>query len=791
MRIAIICFLISFFVPAFAQFGNFQSTDSHSKYVSIETDLGEVQFRSFSPTITQVKFVRKNAVNKQLSNSVIIDAEKNKLTSQHTTDEVIVYRENKPFVKFNKAEQILQFALPGEDLKISTFTAKEVVGFRFPLSTEEEIYGAGERAISMNRRGHKLTLYNQPSYGYGVGATALNYSLPIISSNRNYLLFFDHPQKGYFDVGATNTNEFEFGVTSGELNFYFITGTSQVDLSQQLSQLTGSQPIPPRWAFGHLQSRFGYRTQQEVETIVENTLAAKIPLDATILDLFWFGNGEPGDWQMGDLDWHTERFQEPEQMISNFKTKGVKTILITEPFITNQSFNYEEAIQQDILAKDSTGNDYKLTEFYFGNGGLIDIFKPNAQQWVWEKYKTQIDKGVAGWWVDLAEPEHHPSDVVHVNGTADEVHNIYGHYWDKLLFDQYRTEYPNQRLFNLNRSGYAGSGRYGVFPWTGDVGRNWSGLEAQIPLLLSMNMHGLPYIHSDAGGFAGGEKDAELYTRWMQFAAFTPIFRPHGAVASPESGDEVIEPEVIFWEKETQRIVKQAIELRYQLLPYFYQLAYEHWQKGTPMLLPVLENNSIVEQQYLLGENILVAPIVKPNVTTRSVYLPAGQWFSSTENKYYDGNQWISVPVTLQAIPILYKAGSIIPMKPVFQTTENYPTEFIFHIFPSENKFALNLFNDDGSTPYSIGEGEFEIIQVKVSPKANKNVLIELTNKGTFSGKAFEKDVQFVLHNQLQAPKKVMVNQKSVQFEYDREKAELVISIPKWKHTMQTINIVF
>ncbi|MBK7885580.1 MAG: hypothetical protein IPJ81_18630 [Chitinophagaceae bacterium] len=171
---------------------------------------------------------------------------------------------------------------------------------------------------------------------------------------------------------------------------------------------------------------------------------------------------------------------------------------------------------------------------------------------------------------------------------ADEVHNIYGHTWTKLLYNNYAKEYPQKRLFSLNRSGFSGSQRYGIFPWSGDVSRTWGGLNAQLPVMLGMSMSGVPYIHADAGGFAGGEGDNELYVRWLQFAAFTPIFRPHGtALDSIDKTAFSFPSEPALIEQPYRNIVKEAIQLRYKLLPYNYTLAYKQTATGEPLVAPL------------------------------------------------------------------------------------------------------------------------------------------------------------------------------------------------------------
>ncbi|MDB5195918.1 MAG: glycoside hydrolase family 31 protein, partial [Flaviaesturariibacter sp.] len=417
-------------------------------------------------------------------------------------------------------------------LKIMLRDSASSWGLQFSLQAGEQIFGGGERALPLNRRGYRLNLYNQPAYGYSEGAENLNYSVPFITSSKGYGLFFDNPSKGYLDIGKTSPDVLEYGAYSGELNVYVIFGNYQ-QILQSYYKLTGTQPLPPRWALGNLMSRFGYTSEAQVKDILGKMKSENIPVDAVIFDLFWFGDSIKGT--LGNLDWMNKKaWPAPKQMISDFKKDGIQTILVTEPFFVETSKNY--AASKPFLAVDSSRKPYYLTDFYFGKGGLIDIFREDAQNWFWQFYKRQMNNGVEAWWGDLGEPERHPSNLYHNlkdQGqkrlfSADEVHNLYGHNWTKMLYNNYAKDFPNRRLFSLNRAGFAGSQHYSIFPWTGDVSRSWSGLRAQLPVLLGMSMSGVPYVHSDAGGFAGGEGDNELYIRWLQFAAFTPIFRPHG-----------------------------------------------------------------------------------------------------------------------------------------------------------------------------------------------------------------------------------------------------------------------
>ena len=236
-----------------------------------------------------------------------------------------------------------------------------------------------------------------------------------------------------------------------------------------------------------------------------------------------------------------------------------------------------------VLAKTPTGQPRRF-DFYFGNTGLVDVFDENAQQWFWEPYEMLFEQGVAATWGDLGEPEVHPGDALHwlsdseIQATGDEIHNVYGHIWAKMVYENQVRQYPDMRPLILMRSGFAGSQRYGMGPWTGDVSRSWGGLKPQIELSLQMSMFGLAYNHSDLGGFAGGEKfDKELYIRWLQYGVFQPVYRPHA--------QEHIAAEPVFHDRETRDIVRDYIKLRYRLLPYNYTLAYDNSTTGMPLML--------------------------------------------------------------------------------------------------------------------------------------------------------------------------------------------------------------
>ena len=307
----------------------------------------------------------------------------------------------------------------------------------------------------------------------------------------------------------------------------------------------------------------------------------------------------------------------------------------------------------------------------YGNTAINDIFKPQGREWFWNIYKSYINRGVAGWWGDLGEPEKHPSFVKHATGSANEVHNIYGHNWAKLVYEGYQKDFPTQRPFILMRAGYSGSQRYGMIPWSGDVGRSWGGLKAQPEIALQMGMQGMAYMHSDLGGFAGDNIDDELYVRWLQYGVFQPVFRPHAAESVP--------PEPVFRKPEIKALAKEAVELRYELLPYNYTLSFLNSTKGTPLMRPMFfeEPSNLriqnVSDQYLWGNAILVAPVMEAGVKEREIYFPQGSnWYSLQGQKVRGGSNY-KVAVEENSIPVYFRGGSFVPMlKESIQSTEEY-----------------------------------------------------------------------------------------------------------------------
>ena len=624
-------------------------------------------------------------------------------------------------------------------------------GIYFNLSADEKIYGGGERALPLNRRGYKLELYNAPWYGYGEGADHLNYSVPFFTSSKGYALFFDNPSRGYVDIGKKDSSVLEYGAVSGALTFYIILGKDYKTMLQNYYSLTGTQPLPPRWALGNLMSRFGYTSEAQVKEIYGKMKTDNIPVDGVIFDLFWFGDSIKNG--LGNLDWvNKTKWPNPKGMIADFRKNNINTILVTEPFIVKNTLAYNSS--KPYLATDSIGNPYQIAEFYFGNAGLVDIFRKDSKDWFWTYYKKQMTLGVEGWWGDLGEPEMHPTAMFHnlkdfgYNRpfAADEVHNVYGHNWTKMLFDKYATDYPNKRLFSLNRSGFAGTQRFSIFPWTGDVSRSWSGLKAQLPVLLGMSMSGVPYVHSDVGGFAGGTGDNELYVRWLQLAAFTPIFRPHGTAlfeVDKQAFSFPSEPALI--DEPFKTIAKKVVNQRYQFLAYNYTLAYQQAKNKQPLMRPLYYENPTdsiacaTTEEYYWGENIIVAPVLEKATNFKTVYLPIGVWYNYNTKEKEKGEKQFKESVSLDAIPIYVKAGTILPLykeKIFTNTTALKNDKLTIEYYPSSEKSAYNLYFDDGTSKNALVSNQYELVSFSAQTITDKGYIFSISsNHGNYKGK--------------------------------------------------------
>ena len=762
--------LITFVLVSFV--GSLQAQNANRKYLSYKQNVGEIivtvsdgyyKIVPYNKKAIQVSFFPNNTELKNFSYAVAISPEKpdylikdegNILKIESKNLKVFVSKE--PFnISFYRFAELLFSENEGY---IKTDSSQQM---NFKIEDKEVLFGGGARVLGMNRRGYDLELYNKAHYGYETHSELMNFTLPMYISSKQYAVLFDNASKGHLDLDSKKTNTIKYETVSGTMNYFVISGGDWFDLSDQITNLTGRQPLPPRWAFGNFSSRFGYHSQKEVLTTVDKFFSDGIPVEAAIIDIYWFGRNITGS--MGNLDWYKDSFPDPTAMINQLNKKGVKTILVTEPFILTTSTRWKEAVDNKVLGTDLAGNPYTY-DFYFGNTGLFDVFKPEARDWFWNIYKDLTQQGIGGWWGDLGEPEVHPSALQHANGSADEVHNAYGHEWAKLIYEGYKKDFPTQRPFILMRSGFAGSQRYGMIPWTGDVSQSWGGLVPQPEIALQMGMQGLAYTHSDLGGFAVSDTtkpiDNELYIRWLQYGVFQPIYRPHA--------QEQIAAEPVFQNDTTKTHAKKAIELRYKLLPYLYSMAFNNNQTGKPLMYPLFylepKNPELLnyDKAYMWGDGLLISPVKAAGIKKQKVYFPAGNnWTDFYTSQIFEGGKEYEVATHINAIPVFARGGAFIPMLTEAKQTKDYNiSAFEMHYYLDAKVRTNNytLYNDDGTTQNSFEKGMYE--QLIFDAKNIENTLaITIERKtGKKHNKMDENLITFVIHNLDKKPKKVLVN---------------------------------
>jgi alpha-glucosidase (family GH31 glycosyl hydrolase) len=616
------------------------------------------------------------------------------------TSDIIVSMEKSP-IRFSFFDH-LGWDLVAEPEGGGLEVAGTLTRARFMLHPDLHLYGTGERGVGIDMRGHSFGTYNQQVYGYDGPLEAMKINVPFLATSGGFALYFDNAEPGGFDLGHGDSDVFLYQRSSRGLTYFLMAAPSVAEQIERYTWLTGRQPLPPKWALGYLQSKYGYRTRGEAETMVRTMRARGIPADGIILDLYWFDN-------MGDLEWNIDVFPNPQGMVADFLSRGFKTILITEPYFNEFSQYYRELTGPlgDFVGRNWLGEPYLLDGWWSCNcdAVLLDITNPGARQWLWDRYEDMLRSNIAGFWTDLGEPERHPWDMEHYMGSALDVHNVYNLLWAETIYEGSLRYRPNGRVFNLTRSGYAGIQRYGVFTWSGDVSRSYGGLQVQVPIMLNTSLSGLAYHSSDLGGFTGWSSP-ELYVRWMQFGAFNPVMRAHGV------DNQGTEP----WSRgqEAEAIVTEFIRLRYRLLPYLYSLAWENHRTGMPLVRPLffhdpgdpgLADNS---DSFLLGPDILVAPVTADGVRSRQVYLPEGYWVDFWTDSLHTGPQSISAEAPLERIPVFIRGGAILPMQPVVDHVgESPPDTLILHVYPApeSEREIFTLYEDDGvSRAYETGE---------------------------------------------------------------------------------------
>lgn len=669
-----------------------------------------------------------------------------------------------------------------------------------PNPSKGFVYGSGERGHSLTLNGDTLSFYNRQNYGYTEGdprISQMGISVPWVVTDDGYGFFFDDYGKGEMIIGDTITYTTN---AKKPVSYHVIRGSNLAEAVSEFTALTGRQPLPPFWALGYITSKYGYHTQDETLGVVDTLKSRDFPVDGIVLDLYWYGK----ETDMGRLEWNPDQWPDHKGMLDSLKSLGVNTVLITQPYINKIGAidNYNLLDSLGLLTRDAEGNTHDVTT-WVGEAGMFDMSNPETRKWLWNRLKGLTEEGVAGWWGDLGEPEVHPATIVHANGeTAEEFHNLYGNVWSKLIYDGLRKDFPEMRPLLMMRGGTAGLQQYGVMPWTTDVSRSWEGFQPQVKLMLSSGLSGLGYMSSDIGGFAvdpSNPTDDELYVRWLQMGTFTPTLRTH-AQLMPEP----------YHYPEVEEISKNYIKMRYEWLPYNYTLAYENSAFGLPLARPLNfrgENPgkkfAEIADEYLWGDEVLVAPVMQKGARSREVVFPAGEWIDFfNPQKRYPGGSTAKVDAPLDKLPLFVKAGSFIPLytQPIENVTQYDPQLLTVRYYPSKEETSYTMFDDNRLSPTSLEDGAYQLTTF-TGRQTGKMISIAMsTNGGKYEGMAEFRQLTMEVVDVV-CPKSVRLSDGTVleQFEsarmirqygwtYDNKARRLTIIFP-WDYKPQEVEI--
>ena len=567
---------------------------------------------------------------------------------------------------------------------------------------EENFFGLGDKSGNMNLRGRKFQNWNTDAYSFGWDQDPLYRTIPFyigVHQEAAYGIFFDNTFRSYFDFGREDNTKTSFWADGGELQYYYIHGPHLMDVVKRYQTLTGTHPMPPKWALGYHQCRWSYYPEKKVKEIADGFRSRNIPCDAIYLDI---------DYMDGYrcFTWNKSHFPDPKRMIKELSNDGFKTVVMIDPGIKvdDNYWVFKEGKENNFFCRRS--DDYFMEGHVWpGRCQFPDFTNPAVREWWGGLYKELVDIGVAGVWNDMNEPAVFgsgtmPNDVRHnydgYRGSHRKAHNIYGMQMVRSTYDGLKKLMRNKRPFTITRAGYSGMQRYGCV-WTGDNVATWEHLKIGNIQCQRMSISGVPFCGTDIGGFSG-EPDPELFTRWIQLGTFSPFMRAHSA------GDTAEREPWSFGEPYTS-INRTYIELRYRLLPYLYSVFWEHHRYGFPILRPLVmleqENpsTSFRQDEFTFGDKILVCPVLEQGAASRMVYLPKGKWYNFWTLEVLTGESEHSILTPLDHMPLFVRAGSVIPEYPVMQYVgEKEVEEVLLNVYFADYEVNSFLYEDHGDT---------------------------------------------------------------------------------------------
>ncbi|MDI3519395.1 MAG: alpha-glucosidase [Caldanaerobacter sp.] len=633
---------------------------------------------------------------------------------------------------------------------------------------EDHFYGFGEKAGYLDKKGEKFEMWNTDEFMTHNQTTKLLYeSYPFfigMNKKHTYGIFLDNSFRSFFNMGEESEEYYYFGAYGGQMNYYFIYGNDIKEVVENYTYLTGRIELPPLWALGNQQSRYSYTPQEKVLEVAKTFREKDIPCDVIYLDI---------DYMEGYrvFTWNKDTFKNYKEMLKNLKSMGFKVVTIVDPGVKRdyEYFVYGEGIENDYFVKDKYGITY-VGKVWPGEACFPDFLQDKVRKWWGEKIANFVRDGIDGIWNDMNEPavfetptKTMPEDNIHIlDGekiSHREAHNVYANYMALATKEGLLKERTNERPFILTRAAFAGIQRYATM-WTGDNRSLYEHLLMMMPMLMNVGLSGQPFAGADVGGFEG-DCSEELFIRWIEAAVFTPFLRVHSAIGTKDQ-------EPWSFGKKAEDIARKFIKIRYELLPYIYDLFYEASKKGYPVMRPLVfeyqedENTHKIYDEFMLGQNLLIAPVYLPSKDRREVYLPSGIWYDYFMGERYEGGNYYLVEAPIDTIPVFVKEGAIIvKQKPLSYVEEDRIEEKVVEIYRG-NRGRYVHYEDDGKTfdykkgVYNLFEIEFEYFDGEIDIKFDK------VHFGYEDG---AKKYRFVLKN-FDEVKKVKINGEEVE-EYE------------------------
>lgn len=595
------------------------------------------------------------------------------------------------------------------------------------MDGDECFYGLGDKTGFLNKRGYEYMTWNTDNPDPQVDCfKALYKSIPFfitLKKNAVFGIFFDNTFRSWFDMGKESDGYYGFSSDEGNMNYYFIGGSTMKEVVQGYTYLTGTVPLPQRWTLGYHQSRWGYMSEADIRRIADGMRENKIPCDAVHMDIDYMENYKV-------FTVNQERFPDMKGLMDDMHDMGMHLVTIMDPGVKiEKGYSiYDEGVEKGYFAKNTDGSVYE-NAVWPGPAVFPDFGQEKVREWWGENYRTLMDAGVDGIWTDMNEPASFngelPPEVVFYDedrkSCHGEMHNVYGHNMARATYRGLK-KITGKRPFVITRACYSGTQKYAI-GWTGDNHSIWAHLQMAIPQLCNLGLSGMPFVGTDIGGFSS-DATKELMCRWIELGSFSPFCRNHSA-----AGTRVQEPWT--FDEETMEIYRKYLGFRYELLPYFYDLFREQELTGIPVMRPLVlqyENDAETHNmngEFMVGDSLLIAPVVEQGATQKMVYLPEGKWYDYWSGELLEGKRYIIRPAALDVCPVYVKAGTILPKyKSGLTTSQGMDKNLILEVYPEEGRY---LHYQDNGEDFAYRGGSYNLYEITF---ADSRLSVKLLHNG-------------------------------------------------------------